>query len=355
MLSFEAGLAALILSFSTVFLLLAPVPAYALEIPLQTNELRYLMPLVPLLCLTFALCVHRCWEAGERGRMVAVGLAVVLAGPGVMARTGQIYSQSYGARSLHLLAADPWTASGRSPWGSATTETPDPQEEGGLTLPRPQRPLALRSFNYALGDRVPTAIKEPTEGRRQRQEFAEWLRTQPRLQRRTALRALGDAVFPEQGLTAAIPEQARWVLDDLGPSLATEALEVAATIDRVPRQAVEAVRERGATLEELDSDALPFIQRDALAWAIGFGLGTEFARTPQVDYERLASGPWHRAFDGQLGAHAWRGFGESVGRRWGYSIETRRRFLAAVDSRWRDQAALGFEDGSEWMFLPNVR
>jgi hypothetical protein len=355
MLTFEAGLASLILSFVSVFLLLAPVPTYPMEIPLRSNELRYLMPLVPLLCLTFALCVHRCWEAGEHGRLVAVGLVVVLAGPGIMARTNQIYSQSYTTRAAHLFAADPWTAAGRSPWGSTATQTPDPQGDNRPTLPHPQRPLALRSFNYAQGDRVPIPTNEPTEGRAERQEFAERLRSQPRLQRRTTLLALGLAVLPEQGLTAALPEQAWWLLDDLGPSLATEALEVASTIDRIPWQEVEAVREKGVTLDDLDSDALPFIQRDALAWAIGFGLGTEFARSSELDLERLASGPWHRAFDGQRGAPAWRGFGESVGRRWGYSVETRRRFLTTVDSRWRDQAALGFKDGSEWMFLPNAR
>jgi hypothetical protein len=182
-----------------------------------------------------------------------------------------------------------------------------------------------------------------------------WLEGQPRLQRRTALAGFVGGLFGESQVNDPLSQRLTWLLDSLGPEFARQAIEVAAARDRVPWQEVVKIREGGATLEDLYLSALPAVQRDGVAWAVGFGLGTELGRTPRFEDEVAESGPWREGLIGPSASHAWRGFGEAIGRRWGYSGGIRSRFLAVVPERWREAASRGFEDGREWVFLPEKR
>ena len=351
-LSIEGGLFLLLVAFAGVFLLLAPVPDYSLTLPAGNNDLRYLMPLIPILCLAFAVCAHHCWQAGERWRWVGVLLLVKVGGPGLMARTGELYSHNYGIRPLYLPSADPWTGSGRSAWESLTpvsAQGPGSQEP---TMPPPERPLARRSYSYSIGSRVPLQIELPPDGLKERRQFLAWLKGQPRLQQRTALVAFSRGLFGQSEINAPLAPQASWLLDELGPEFAGQALELAGTRDRAPLQEVVKLRDRKAKLTDLPLNNLPEVQRAAVAWAIGFGLATEFARSSNFEDEQMTAGPWQEGFEGPLASQSWAGFGEAVGRRWGYSNAIRARFLRAVPTQWTAAADRGFQDGREWVFLP---
>jgi hypothetical protein len=212
--------------------------------------------------------------------------------------------------------------------------------------------MARRSYSYSMGAQVPTQIEFPAEGVEARRKFVLWLQAQPRLQQRTALAGLSHGLFGESAISEPLSPRTTWILDDLGPDFAGQTIEIAATRGQGPLPEVVQIRNRKAKLADLSLNVLPKVQRQAVAWALGFDLGTELARSPEFEDGVMATGPWQEGFEGPLAPHAWSGFSEALGRRWGYSNDIRSRFLAEVPPEWRAAARRGYRDGKEWVFLP---
>jgi hypothetical protein len=351
----EGSVLLLLLCFVAVFLAMAPPVPGDQTAPLAPNTLRYLLPAMPLLALGFGLCAGSLASQSWVGRALAVCFLGVVAVPGIAARRAEVDRSDWTARALHLPAATPELGFAHFVWRPAPFLGSLPGASDPARMPPPQRPLALRSYAYSVGG-FGEGLPEPGMGPGDTERaLSRWLDEQPAVVRRTALMGY---VYTWPALVAADPRtelghEALALLGPFDPPTRLELLEVSATFVPLHPQTPDIAQPEN-TLERLVPATLPDEQRPAAAWALGYLVGRELflARSlpDALDTVDVAS----KAFDGEVAGHAWRGFSDAFGRRWGYSKAARESFLADVPTEHRPDAVSGLEQGTRWAFVPGT-